>query len=90
MNPLMVCRSVGGSPAQPLVARGGGGNLYCAGRGLITGGPGFLLAGIEGTVVGGVAGYNACEKKIKCKCCTREHSGKVKAKCQSVCGRFQR
>jgi len=58
-NPLMVCRSVGGSPALPLVARGGGGNLYWAGRGLITGGPGFRLAGIEGTGIGGVAGYNA-------------------------------
>jgi len=63
MNPLIVCRSVGGSPALPLVARGGGGSLYWAGRGLITGGPGFRLAGIKGTTVEGVTVYIVCKKK---------------------------
>lgn len=53
MNPLMDCRSVGDSL---LVARGGGGNLYWAGRGLIIGGPGFRLAGIKGTAVEGIFG----------------------------------
>jgi len=48
-NPLIVCRSIVGSP-QFMVARGGGGNLYWEGRGLIGGGPGFRLAGNDGNI----------------------------------------
>lgn len=52
----MVCRSTGGSPTTPEV-RGGGGNLYWTGRGLIGGGAGFRRAGIEGVVLLGFEEY---------------------------------